>query len=208
MRYPKIEKSLLLAVALGFLVGCLWLLTIRFILLQKQTVHFHANFSLYINGENDTFNNFTFYEEVQSCSGEELQNPKARVHMHENTNHIVHVHDNGVTWGHFFANLGYTLGDSVIKTDNGAFVTEVNGKKVSFILNGQPVQSVANRPIASADVLLINYGDEPSNELMTRFNLIKKDAEVYNSKTDPVTCSGSKPFTFKERLIQTLNIGK
>ena len=101
----------------AFLLGALWLFAVRFVLLDRDAVHYHANFAVYVEGERLPFDNFTFYEEVQSCGGDDVNNPKIRVHMHDRISNVVHVHDNAATWGHFFANLGYANGDTVFKTD-------------------------------------------------------------------------------------------
>ncbi len=199
-----VPKSLIIAALAGFVAGCLWLLAVRFFLAVNTETHYHANFALYIDGQKDEFDNFTFYEEVQSCSGDQLDNPRARAHMHDRINHVVHVHDNAVTWGHFFANLGYGLTNTALKTDNGVFVDGVEGKELRFLVNGEEVQTVANRVIGDQDVLLVNYGSEDSDELVRRYDDILKDADEFNQRTDPSSCSGGRPLTFGERFRQAL----
>lgn len=202
----KIKTRLALAVLLGFMLGTLWLIGIRFIMYKSDTVHYHANFALYINGQRDAFKSFTFYEEVQSCGSDEKNNPKNRVHMHDNVNHVAHVHEPGVTWGHFFANLGYTLGDSLIKTDNGAFLDAQNGNELTFILNDKTVNNIANEPIKSEDVLLVNYGKDSAQTLAQRYQNITQDAGAYNKRNDPSSCRGTKELTFSERLIRAIGL--
>src|SRR5687767_1251717 len=116
-----VSKRQLVRVLACFLVGMLWLLAIRFVLIAKIETHYHANFAVYVNGQREEFDNFSFYEEVQACGGDEINNPRTRVHMHDKVNHVVHVHDNAATWGHFFANLGYGLGSNYLKTGDGIF---------------------------------------------------------------------------------------
>jgi hypothetical protein len=111
IHYPSVVVGVA-AVLVGAVV-------LRLFTLTPHTTHYHANFALYINGQRDEFKSFTFYEEVQSCAGHDTNNPKIRVHLHDQKNDVVHVHDAAVTWGHFFANLGYSLGDTFIKTDAG-----------------------------------------------------------------------------------------
>lgn len=201
-----IERRLLIAAIIGFMLGTLWLVAIRYITWKSTTVHYHANFGLFINDQKDEFDSFTFYEEVQNCGSDEVNNPKTRAHMHDRNNHIVHVHDNGVTWGAFFANLDYVLGDNVLKTDKGTFIDGV-GNQLTFILNGELVETIANRAIASEDKLLINYGHDDLPVLTSRYDSVSSDAHEYNQKNDPSTCAGSKPVSFGGRLRRAIGIG-
>lgn len=200
----KITNSLLLAMLIGFVLGIFWLVAIRFVMYKTDAVHYHANFAVYVNGQREEFSNFTFYEEVASCSSDELNNPKARGHMHDNVNHVVHVHDHGVTWGHFFANLGFTLGDDVLKTDKGRFVSGEDGKELRFILNGQETETITNQTIRSEDVLLIDYGSETDAVLNERFDNIQRDAGEFNQRDDPSSCRGAQHVTFSDRLKHAL----
>lgn len=202
----RIPKKLLLATCLGFVFGILWLFAVRFALVEKKETHYHANFALYVDGVREQFDNFTFYEEVQSCGGDEKNNPRTRTHMHDNIHHVVHVHDEAATWGHFFANLGFVLGNDILKTDDGVFVDGANNKKLTFILNGQVVDGVANATIRSEDALLISYGSDADEQLRSHYEGITKDATEYNKRSDPSACTGGKPFTLKERLSKTFRI--
>lgn len=203
----KLSKRIVLALGIGFLLGTLWLIAARFITYKSDNTHYHSNFALYINGQRDEFKNFTFYEEVQACGSDEKNEPKHRTHLHDNVNHIIHVHEPGVMWGHFFANIGYTLGDDLIKTDAGLFIDGQEDTKLTFILNGQEVNNIANRHIKSEDTLLINYGKDDETTLKQRYDGITKDAAEYNKRNDPSSCTGSKELTFTERLKEAVGIG-
>ena len=97
------SKKFWCAVLVAFLVGALSVVSLRYLMVKNKSVHYHADFALFINGKRDEFKNFSFYEEVQACSQDGSNNPRARVHMHNQENHIIHVHDAAVTWGAFFA---------------------------------------------------------------------------------------------------------
>lgn len=203
----RIPKRLILALTAGFVAGVIWLIAVRFLTYKSDAVHYHANFAVFINGERETFDNFTFYEEVASCNADELGNPKTRVHMHDKVNYVVHVHDNAATWGHFFANLGYTFGNDVMKTDKDTFISGTDEKELRFILNGQETESIANQTIRSEDVLLVDYSEGTTQELMERYNGIQHDAGEYNLRDDPASCKGSQHLTFGERLKEAIGIG-
>ncbi|MDB5186172.1 MAG: hypothetical protein JWL85_695 [Candidatus Saccharibacteria bacterium] len=202
-----INRSIAIALAAGFLLGAIWLVALRYVTYKNDAVHYHANFALYINGQREEFKSFTYYEEVAACTSDAVDNPKVRVHMHDQNNHLIHVHASGVTWGHFFANLGFTLGDTVLKTDNGIFADGTDGNKLEFLLNGQKVNGIANKIITSEDTLLINYGKDSEDTLKQRYDGIPHDAGVANTKQDPSTCSGSEDPTSLERLKKSIGLG-
>ena len=199
------KNSVGFAVAIGFVLGVIWLIAVRFVAYESEAVHHHANFAVYINGEQEPFDSFAYYEEVQSCGGEEMFNPKIRAHMHEQINSVVHVHDSGATWGHFFANLGYTLGNDLISTEDGTYASD-ESNTLSFILNGNESANIANQAIRSEDVLLINYGADDEDVLRERFDAIDVTAGEYNGKYDPAACAGGKPLTFGERLKEAVGV--
>jgi hypothetical protein len=202
-KYSKFQKHVII-----FLVGALLAFiastAVRYALVKDTAVHYHANFSLYINGQEDPFKSFTFYEEIAACDTHELDNPKPRVHLHDQNAHLVHVHAHAVTWGAFFNNLGYTLGDNLVKTDNGTYISGDDGNKLTFLLNGQPVDHLANAVIKSEDVLLINYGKDSDTTLTKRYDAIPRTAHQANSTVDPAACSGGAELNFWNRLKQAL----
>jgi hypothetical protein len=200
-RVFKNKSAVLLA---GILLGLLLFGGLRAAMIKDDSTHYHANFGLFINGQRDKFDSFTFYEEVQSCA-DAGANPRQRVHMHDNVNNIVHVHDENVTWGAFFANLGYGLTDDALQTDDDAFVDGQNDRQLHFILNGEDVDSVANRVVGNEDVLLVSYG--PKNvDLDLEYNQIRKDAAEYNSTPDPAACAGQESLDFSTRIKRAFNL--
>ncbi len=200
-----IEKKQAVSLLVAFLFGAFWLFAIRFVTIQKVEVHYHANFAVFIDGEREKFDNFTFYEEVASCGGDAINDPKTRAHMHDDINHIVHVHDNAATWGHFFANLGYATGDTLLKTVNDTYI-ENDSTEIRYFLNGEEIDTIANRTIRSEDALLISVGDATGTDLQSEYDEITKDAGEYNNRDDPSNCSGGKPFTLGERFKAAVGI--
>ena len=198
-----IDSKMLKVAGVVFGLTLLLIFGLRFVFLQKYEVHYHANFAVFIDGERLPFEKFTFYEEVEACGGNSIESPKIRVHMHDQVNHVVHVHDNGATWGHFFANLSYVLGNELIQTDEGLFV-EDDENSLTFLLNGKDISTVYNKTINDLDVLLISYGNATEEQLQAQYDQIEQDAAVYNELDDPSACSGGKPFTTSERFKQAL----
>lgn len=198
----KFKRRDLIFVVIGVFLAFL----LRLWLVDYSVVHYHANFALYVDGKRELFDNFTYYEEVASCTTEDVFNPRSRVHMHGNINGSVHVHDAGATWGHFFANIGYALGDNVLVTDKGVYRDGADGKKLSFYLNGKEVKTIANRTINSKDRLLIDFGKTTPPDMYGHIASVPDDAEQLNSQPDPASCSGGTRESFKERVLRTLGI--
>jgi hypothetical protein len=194
-----LSKTALLTMAVGIVLGILLLAAFRFATYKDDHVHYHANFALFIDGKRDEFKSPLFYEEVQLCGGN-ADNPRARTHMHNNKPFEVHVHDRAVTWADFFANLGYSLSDNAVQTDKNVYADSNDGQKLSFILNGKPVDQVANKVIQDKDVLLVSYGTEDAEGLQTQYKAIPHTAAQLDAGTDPASCSGGEKVTFTKRL--------
>lgn len=205
---PKLTTVVRRAVVIGFVAGVIWLLGLRVLLYNPPITHYHANFALYVNGSKQTLADPTYYEEITSCSTTNTMEPKTRVHLHDNNPNLVHIHDDAATWGHFFANLGMTLGNSLLRTREGLLLDGQNGNELTFMLNGEVVPTLANRLIQSEDVLLISYGTEKPAELKAYYDAIPKTAKESNSKPDPGSCSGPSNYSVLDRLKKSLDITK
>lgn len=203
MQINNLDKKQLLTITIAFLAGVFWLVAVRFVTLTQDGVHYHANFALYVEGERYEFDRFTYYQEVAACGGDGVDNPRIRTHMHDEINHVVHVHDNGATWGHFFSNLGMTHGDTVFRIDQNVY-TEDDATDIQFMLNGELVDTTANRTVGDEDVLLISIGNSDAEQLQQQYGQIQQDAAIYNETADPSACSGSAELTFTERLKQAI----
>ncbi len=203
--YFSERRLLIKKVALAFMLGAFWIIALRFVTIRSDAVHYHANFAVYVKGERLKLDSPLYYEEVQACGGDEVSNPKIRAHMHNMVSHVVHVHDNGVTWGHFFANIGMTDGDSVFRIDNKIYI---NSEKlpITYILNGQKVATTANTTIKSKDTLLVSIGAADEQTLGEQYASIEQDAQTYNESYDPSGCSGGKDFSFTERLKKAIGV--
>ncbi len=152
--------------------------------------HFHANFALYINGERYDFSGDEFMEDVEWCGLSDLMFPEDRVHLHENNPDTIHVHDEWVSWGHFFANNGFTFGQNFISLPSWEIFKNAESQSMHFYLNGEPVENPYNTLIHSKDRLLITYGDETPEERVTLSQSVSDNAEEYNDKYDPGSCGG------------------
>lgn len=182
-------KKTLMLVAIGFVGGFVWLAGLRFFIAQPEETHYHSNFAVYINGEREEFDLPTYYEEVAACTTAYHDNPKGRVHMHGQINDVIHVHDQRVTYGNFFQNIGWGIGKNYLSTLDGTFVAD-DEHDLTFILNGEEIDSITNRVIGNLDKLLVSYGSASDEELQRQYETVADTAEETNKYQDPGSCGG------------------
>lgn len=188
------------------LLGAVIILAIRFATYNPPVAtHYHANYAVYINGVREDYKGPQYYEDVAACSTQESNNPKTRTHMHSNINDVIHVHDKASTWGHFFSNIGWTLGNSSITTRDGTTYSEDANNKLHIILNGQDytgLGGITNMVINSEDKLLISYGNESTQQAMQKYKMMGSSAQKANDHPDPKACTGrdDRSDSFADRL--------
>lgn len=165
---------------------------------ETRATHFHANFAVFVEGERIDLSDKKFMEDVSGCRPDYLpMQPKERAHMHNGEDTVAHVHADGVTWGHFFANLGFTFGKSYLVLESGEMVRPTGTKTLKFILNGGLSDDPFNMLIATEDWLLISFGAE-SIDRVTRdqWLMIPSTAKEHNAHPDPGSCSGVIEMSF------------
>lgn len=159
---------------------------------DHEQVHYHANYAIFVNGQNLDLSADEHMEDTINCVVDhKIVYAQDRVHMHENKDHVVHVHDDGVTWGHFMANIGFGFGDDYLMTDQGLLRNNDSGT-LKFILNGRPRLNPYNQVIQTEDHLLISFGSESREEVLkAQFSQVASDAHEYNEKDDIGCGAGS-----------------
>lgn len=206
---PAFIKTKSFIFIIGLLLGALIILGIRVATYEpEKKIHYHANFAVYINGQREQFKNPTLYEETTMCTNskeedESSANPNERAHMHDKVNNVVHVEDAAVTWGDFFQNLGWTLGETAIIDDQGNVYQEQGADKLHIILNGQDytdLGGIQKRVIKDEDKLLLSFGDESDPTVMAQYKAIPGTAKHYDITQDPKSCSGQDGTTMRDRM--------
>jgi len=188
----KLNKTTILI--LGFIIGTVMILGVRFVNYEApEEVHYHANFAVFVDGERELFSNPLIYEEISSCKleTEDKMAPSERAHLHDKVNDLVHVHDEAVTWGNFFQNIDWNIGDTYLDA-SGKVVINTDTSKVTYMLNGDVINSPTNKEISSKDILLVSYGSSTKEELQKQYDSIAVTAEKYNTTKDPASCSGGQ----------------
>lgn len=193
--------------AAGFIVGIILILGIRFVTYSTpKSIHYHANFAVYINGQREQFKALNYYEEeaAASCSTSTAaateNSPMSRVHMHDNVNDVVHVEDSRVSWGNFFTVLGWNIGNGYVATRDAVYQAS-DQDKITYILNGKKVDNITNTIIGDQNKLLVNYGSQTADEINQEYKGIKNDALKADQSKDPASCgSHESSVTFKDRI--------
>ena len=205
--YLRFIKTRWFIAASCLVLGAAIVLGIRFATYKVVAIHYHANFALYINGQREEFKGPQYYTEVEMCTQENTVLPSERAHMHDNVNSVVHVEDHAVTWGQFFANVGWTMGPTFIASPDGTIYSESGNNKLNLLLNGQDYTDfggLQNNVIKDKDKLLISYGDEGSSTLQQEYTAIPSTAQRYDATKDPASCSGNHSTTMHDRMTHLL----
>ncbi|GAC1386965.1 MAG: hypothetical protein NVS1B7_6480 [Candidatus Saccharimonadales bacterium] len=198
--FDRMVRNKWLVLVTGVFFGIIIAILARAITVKPPYPHFHANFAIFINGTQEALSGPGYYEEVSACTVHDTQDVKSRAHMHDNNNHVIHIHDTGVTWSDFFTNIGYTVGDKILTDGSNIYIDGQENKNLTFLLNGHSVNSVAGLIINSQDSLLINYGNDNGDVIRQHYNAIVKDAPHFNATKDPAACQGKASLSIKNRL--------
>ena len=135
----------------------------------RQSVHWHADFALYIRGERYDFNQPRFVSDEEDELSE-------NVHIHNPRHHVVHVHREGTTWREFFGSIGFELTDQCLTTPEGERLCTSDTERLSFMLNGVRLDGLAFVDITDIDRALISFGSETEAELLEQYAQVTDEA--------------------------------
>jgi hypothetical protein len=186
----------------GFLAATLIILGIRFFTYAPHHTHYHANFAVYIEGKQETFKDPQYYQEVNMCHLHNTMTPLMRTHMHNETAGVIHVHDDAVTWGQFFENLGWIVGPDFVRTRDKLYTSD-DVNKLYIMLNGQDLTgltTITDQTIEDRDRLLLSFGSVDQTALNAEYKTVPNNAARFDSQKDPASCAGSEAVTIQDRL--------
>ncbi len=147
-----------------------------------KTVHYHANFLVYINGLQENFSGDKYMSSEAQCTVEAkgITNLTAeeKVHLHDNIGTVVHVHAPGVTWGLFFQNIGVSFNSTCIGIDGNSYCNNGN-ESLRMYVNGNQVDTFANTLIVRQDRVLITYGPI-SADVSGQISAVPSNACIYD----------------------------
>ena len=206
-KYLQFVKTKWFIAVACLLLGAAVVLGIRFATYKVNSVHYHANFALYINGQREEFKGMGYYTEVEMCKLDTTMVPSERAHMHDNVNNVVHVEDHSVTWGQFFTNLRWVMGPTFIVSPDGTIYSENGNNKLNLVLNGQDYTDfggMENTVIKDTDKLLVSFGNESATSLKQQYSSIPSTAQKYDTTKDPASCSGNHGTTMHDRFVNMM----
>jgi hypothetical protein len=146
----------------------------------RTPTHMHANFAVFINGQQVDFSPYMIGED---------DTPKSdNVHLHVPRPDVVHVHTTLTTWDVFFTSIGFQLTDPsfagitldrtcLVMPDKTKLCSQQGGNTWKFIANGVPVDGLADVNIGDLDRMLFSYGPETVEQVMeTQFPKVNNTA--------------------------------
>jgi hypothetical protein len=147
----------------------------------RQPAHMHADFAVFIRGEQVDFNRPEWVTDERSGGD---HHPYLHIHPERYT--VVHVHLSGSTWSEFFASLGFKLVDpslagieeaeTCLTFPDGASYCSNEREKLRFFRNGVEVDGIALTDIADLERVLITYGDLSDEEVAAQLAAVTDES--------------------------------
>ncbi|MGH2632776.1 MAG: hypothetical protein ACRDG3_05135 [Tepidiformaceae bacterium] len=135
----------------------------------RQATHEHADFALFINGTEFSFDQPQFL----STTGHDLS---PDVHIHAPRYTVVHVHTTNTEWSEFFSSLGFKLidpsflGTAADKTcltmPDKTQYCQTATDTFKFYVNGVKVDGITDTNIHDLDRVLVSYGPETDAQVV------------------------------------------
>lgn len=149
----------------------------------RQPIHEHADFALFIDGQQYDFNQPAMVSE----EGESANDVHPYLHIHPPRYTVVHVHLSASTWEEFFDSLGFTLKDATISgvdresaclamPEGVKHCAGEGGKRLRFFRNGVEVDGIAANEIQDMERILITYGNESDDEVQQQLTAVTDQA--------------------------------
>lgn len=163
-------KHISIVIAAGLFGAIASLFAVRQLVVSQPEplFHEHADFALFLNGQRFDFAQ-DVYMSVQPCVvraeggipfayAHEGESTDDFVHLHDMDGDVVHVHRAGITWHDFFDSLKMSFTDTSFVDDAGNTYEKNETHSFRFFVNGEEVQTLANREIRDLDRVTITYG--------------------------------------------------
>lgn len=143
---------------------------------ENVSVHEHADFAVYLNGEQVDFSK----EEYQS---NDEDHKHEYTHLHDGVGHIIHKHRTGVSIGELFDSIGMNFSQACFALDTGEQFCNSNTKSLKFFVNGEENSRFGDYEIADLDQILISYGPK-DEDVSEQLESLTDEACIY-SETCP-----------------------
>ena len=130
------------------------------------SAHEHADFKVYINGEELNFSQLMYMVRSQY------------VHVENMDGNIIHNHATGITIGYFFNTMGIRFDDNCFVLDTGTSYCNQGDKTLKFYVNGERNYQYAEYEIRNSDKYLITYGNDSEEEIQKQLDSVTDHART------------------------------
>lgn len=134
--------------------------------------HVHTDFLIYIN---DTRLDLTD-EQYQTFAGQELSK---HVHLHDNNDKVVHIHEESITFAEFLNSLGILLTEDCITTQDKTYCTDGVNQLQLFVDGNRYTENITAYVPTDDQAVLLYYGDGDSSTIETYLSEITDDSCLY-----------------------------
>lgn len=139
---------------------------------QKEKIHYHAGFQVYVNGKKQDFSSIK-YMNMRPCSENEKDvkedEQMEKAHLHDLDGDVVHVEAKGAKWRDLFANIHFYFDQS---------------KPLVGYVNGNKVDSISDYPIESFDSIVIFSGKLPDIKKALKERVTQKRIKEVGNKSE------------------------
>jgi len=156
----------------------------------KVEIHEHADFKVYLNGEQYNFSQEKYMDANEEIRGEHTD-------LHDLNGDAIHKHSSGVTLEIFFESLKMKFNSTCFVTDNLTSYCNSGDKQIKLYVNGVENHLYEKYLVKDLDRILITYGDENQDKINRQFNSVTDKACIYSEKCpergvppDESSCSG------------------
>jgi hypothetical protein len=148
-----------------------------------ESVHEHANFLVFVNGQQLNFSQEKYMEEETACKihdkGANLTD-KEKAHLHGLIGWVAHKHSSDATWGLLFRNMGMTFDSTCFVSDSASYCNNATHELRMFV-NGLENRLYDKMPIRDMDRVLVTFGPRGEN-VAEQLASIPDDACIYSDK--------------------------
>ncbi len=140
-----------------------------------EDFHTHADFKLYLNGEQFDFS----AEKYMSSNGRQL-NPF--MHLHDGEGEVIHQHFPNISVGSFFKSLGMQFNSTCIVLDDATSYCSNAEGTLGIYVNGVPNNQFADYVFNDLDRVLITYGPYNETVINNQIQSVSDRACIYSEK--------------------------
>jgi nitrite reductase (NO-forming) len=145
--------------------------------------HTHADFAVFVRGEQLDFSDTRFMAGEGNNDHEEYDHTHDTMHLHDKVGYVIHRHKPGQTLGDFLDFIGFTTLSECIETDNGDQFCNRGNEAWRMFVNGEKVTVNTDYVFDDEDQILLTFGVTDA-DIQSQLQQMTDDACLY-SKTCP-----------------------